>query len=53
MRKRTVGIAGFGGVGRAVADLLLFRRERYQRVRTEVRLVAVCNSRRPRGPGRS
>ena len=28
MRKCTVGIAGFGGVGRAVADLLLSRRER-------------------------
>lgn len=52
-RKRTervrtlrVGIAGFGGVGRATADLLLSRRERYRQVyETEVRLVAVCGSR--------
>lgn len=41
-----VAIAGFGGVGRATALLLLSRRERYRRLyATEVRLVAVCGSR--------
>jgi homoserine dehydrogenase len=41
-----VAIAGFGGVGRATARLLLARRERYRRLYgTEVRLVAVCGSR--------
>ena len=40
-----VAIAGFGGVGRAAADLLLSRRERYSRLYgTDVRLVAVCGS---------
>ena len=40
-----VAIAGFGGVGRAVAHLLLSRRERYLRLYgTEIRLVAVCGS---------
>lgn len=40
-----VAIAGFGGVGRATAHLLLSRRERYRRLYgTEVRLVAVCGS---------
>jgi homoserine dehydrogenase len=40
-----VAIAGFGGVGRATADLLLSRRERYRRLYgTEVHLVAVCGS---------
>src|SRR5690554_5369313 len=41
-----VAIAGFGGVGRATANLLLSRRERYRQVyRADVRLVAVCGSR--------
>lgn len=41
-----VAIAGFGGVGRATANLLLERRERYRRVYgVDVRLVAVCGSR--------
>ena len=41
-----VAIAGFGGVGRATADLLLSRRGRYRDVyRVDVRLVAVCGSR--------
>jgi homoserine dehydrogenase len=41
-----VAIAGFGGVGRAVADMLLARRARYRRVYgVEIRLVAVCGSR--------
>jgi homoserine dehydrogenase len=40
-----VAIAGFGGVGRATALLLLSRRERYRRLYgTDVRLVAVCGS---------
>ncbi len=40
-----VAIAGFGGVGRATAHLLLSRRERYRRLyKTDVRLVAVCGS---------
>ncbi len=40
-----VAIAGFGGVGRAIAHLLLSRRERYRRLYgTDVRLVAVCGS---------
>lgn len=46
MRAFKVAIAGFGGVGRATADLLLSRRERYRRIYgTDVRLVAVCGSR--------
>ena len=41
-----VAIAGFGGVGRATADLLLARRIRYRHVYgADVRLVAVCGSR--------
>ena len=41
-----VAIAGFGGVGRATANLLLSRRQRYREVYgAEVRLVAVCGSR--------
>ena len=40
------GIAGFGGVGRATADLLLTRRNRYRQVYgVDLRLVAVCGSR--------
>jgi len=40
-----VAIAGFGGVGRATAGLLLARRERYRAVYgVDVRLVAVCGS---------
>ena len=46
MQTLKVAIAGFGGVGRATADLLLSRRERYRQVYgVEVRLVAVCGSR--------
>jgi len=46
MQQCRVAIAGFGGVGRAVAELLLSRRERYIEVYgTDVRLVAVCGSR--------
>lgn len=41
-----IAIAGFGGVGRATAELLLSRRERYRRLYgSDVRLVAVCGSR--------
>lgn len=41
-----VAIAGFGGVGRATANLLLSRREAYRQVyRADVRLVAACGSR--------
>ncbi|TCQ97292.1 homoserine dehydrogenase [Neorhizobium sp. JUb45] len=41
-----VAIAGFGGVGRATAKLLLSRRARYRDVYgADVRLVAVCGSR--------
>lgn len=41
-----IAIAGFGGVGRATAGLLLTRRDRYRRVyQADVRLVAVCGSR--------
>ncbi|MEB2844522.1 homoserine dehydrogenase [Rhizobiales bacterium RZME27] len=41
-----VAIAGFGGVGRATANLLLSRRGRYREVYgADVRLVAVCGSR--------
>ncbi|MDY8108709.1 homoserine dehydrogenase [Fulvimarina sp. 2208YS6-2-32] len=40
-----IAIAGFGGVGRATANLLLSRRHRYRRIYgTDVRLVAVCGS---------
>ncbi len=46
LRTRRIAIAGFGGVGRATANLLLSRRERYRHVHgTDVRLVAVCGSR--------
>ncbi|MEN2398042.1 homoserine dehydrogenase [Pseudomonas halotolerans] len=46
MQTLKVAIAGFGGVGRATADLLLARRERYRQVYgVDVRLVAVCGSR--------
>lgn len=46
MQTFKVAIAGFGGVGRATANLLLSRRERYRQVYdTDVRLVAVCGSR--------
>lgn len=46
MRVLKAAIAGFGGVGRAVAGLLLSRRERYRRLYgTDVRLVAVCGAR--------
>lgn len=41
-----IAIAGFGGVGRATANLLLSRRDRYRQVYgVEIRLVAVCGSR--------
>ena len=41
-----VAIAGFGGVGRATADVLLNRRGRYRKVYgVDLRLVAVCGSR--------
>ena len=41
-----IAIAGFGGVGRATANLLLSRRKRYRGVYgAEIRLVAVCGSR--------
>ena len=41
-----VAIAGFGGVGRATANLLLARRERYRQVYgADIRLVAICGSR--------
>jgi homoserine dehydrogenase len=46
MRVFKVAIAGFGGVGRATANLLLARRERYRQVYSaDIRLVAVCGSR--------
>ncbi|MGE8359398.1 homoserine dehydrogenase [Pseudomonas sp.] len=46
MQTLRVAIAGFGGVGRATAQLLLSRRERYRQVYgVDVRLVAVCGSR--------
>ena len=46
MRVVNVAIAGFGGVGRATAHLLLSRRERYRHVYgADIRLVAVCGSR--------
>lgn len=41
-----IAITGFGGVGRATANLLLNRRDRYRDVYgVEIRLVAVCGSR--------
>lgn len=46
MRTSRIAIAGFGGVGRATANLLLSRRKRYREVYgMDVRLVAVCGSR--------
>lgn len=46
MQVMKIAIAGFGGVGRATAELLLSRRERYRRFYgADVRLVAVCGSR--------
>lgn len=46
MRVFKVAIAGFGGVGRTTADLLLSRRDRYRQMYgADVRLVAVCGSR--------
>ncbi|EJO95762.1 homoserine dehydrogenase [Ectopseudomonas mendocina DLHK] len=46
MQTLKVAIAGFGGVGRATAELLLQRRDRYRQVYgVDVRLVAVCGSR--------
>lgn len=46
MRTFKIAIAGFGGVGRATANLLLSRRQRYSDVYgADVRLVAVCGSR--------
>lgn len=46
MKTCGIAIAGFGGVGRATASLLLSRRERYRRIYdTDVRLVAICGSR--------
>lgn len=46
MRTVRVAIAGFGGVGRATASLLLSRRARYRQVHgAHIRLVAVCGSR--------
>ena len=46
MRTCRIAIAGLGGVGRAVARLLLSRRERYRSAyATDVRLVAACGSR--------
>ena len=45
MHALKVAIAGFGGVGRATARLLLSRRERYRQLYgADVRLVAVCGS---------
>jgi homoserine dehydrogenase len=45
MKRIHVAIAGFGGVGRAVASLLLSRRNRYRGFYgVDVRLVAVCGS---------
>lgn len=46
MRTIPIAIAGFGNVGRATANLLLSRRERFRQVYgADVRLVAVCGSR--------
>ncbi|CUX57893.1 Homoserine dehydrogenase [Agrobacterium fabrum str. J-07] len=46
MKTFRIAIAGFGGVGRATANLLLSRRERYREVYgADMRLVAVCGSR--------
>ena len=46
MKTYKIAIAGFGGVGRATAGLLLSRRTRYREVyQADVLLVAVCGSR--------
>lgn len=46
MQTIRIAIAGFGGVGRATANLLLNRRGRYRQLyEADVRLVAVCGSR--------
>lgn len=46
MQTLKVAIAGFGGVGRATANLLLQRRDHYRQVYgLDVQLVAVCGSR--------
>ncbi|MBX5173373.1 homoserine dehydrogenase [Rhizobium sp. NZLR1b] len=46
MRTLRVAIAGFGGVGRATASLLLSRRARYRQLYgLDICLVAVCGSR--------
>jgi len=46
VRRINVAIAGIGGVGRRVAELLYSRQERYARVHgVDVRLVAACGSR--------
>lgn len=46
MKTFRIAIAGFGGVGRATARLLLSRRARYRQIyNANVRLVAVCGSR--------
>ncbi|MDI7864194.1 homoserine dehydrogenase [Rhizobiaceae bacterium n13] len=46
MRVIRIAIAGFGGVGRATANLLFSRRDRYRQLYgAEIRLVAVCGSR--------
>lgn len=46
MKRINVAIAGLGGVGKAVAGLLLSRRERYRGLyNVDVRLVAACGSR--------
>jgi homoserine dehydrogenase len=46
METLKIAIAGFGGVGRATAGLLLSRRGRYRDIYgMDVRLVAVCGSR--------
>lgn len=46
MKVVRVAIAGFGGVGRATANLFLARRTRYRDVYgADIRLVAVCGSR--------
>ena len=45
-RRYNIAIAGFGGVGKVVADLLLARQERYRELYdADVHLVAVCGSR--------
>ena len=46
MRRWNIAITGFGGVGKAVAALLLSRRRRYEALYdADVRLTAVCGSR--------